>query len=190
MSNVQFEAAFLRAALLVGLVHERDVPAWAMERMASSAEAGSQLTDVLLAPSELTAMREALRPLGERIADDRVAAVSRQVVRDRGWSDPPGHAAARAWVIRGAGADACSLVLNEGAWLTAAREFSPIPVESRIPSLTLPVDAVEVLDGSTTAPFGADEALAKIATDDGNARHHGFGGSVPSSGGRKSARSR
>jgi hypothetical protein len=46
-----------------------------MERMASSAEAGSQLTDVLLAPSELTAMREALRPLGERIADDRVTAV-------------------------------------------------------------------------------------------------------------------
>ena len=37
MSDIHFEAACLRAALLVGLMNEREVPAWAMERSTSSA---------------------------------------------------------------------------------------------------------------------------------------------------------
>ena len=63
--TIQFEGAFLRAALLVGLVHEREVPAWATEQIGAASDAGSQLAELLLVPVELSPMREALRPLGD-----------------------------------------------------------------------------------------------------------------------------
>ena len=63
--DVRFEADFLRAALLVGLVREPDVQSWAEELLMAVADEGGQLTEVLLAPAELTAIREALRPLSE-----------------------------------------------------------------------------------------------------------------------------
>jgi hypothetical protein len=259
MNDIQFEAAYLRAALLVGLVDEREVPAWAIDRSTSSDEAASRLTDVMLAPTELTAMREALRPLGERVADHRVApallvavavehaaggrptadclrilahirrefpldahvsasikefedrsmlaaagmrgeraptseeieawldtvrsdgyfrfvfvnideaaafvaAVSRRVTRDRPWSEQPGRMAARAWVLHEPGEQVYIVYLNESAWLTAVREFSPIPLGSRIATLTLPVDALEVMDESTTTGIGVDDVLERLAT--------------------------
>jgi hypothetical protein len=72
--DIRFEAAFLRAGLLVGLVHEQEVPAWAMDVIAALPRAGSQLAEVVLAPIELSAMREALRPIAEGVGDDRVTA--------------------------------------------------------------------------------------------------------------------
>jgi hypothetical protein len=74
INDIRFEAAFLRAGLLVGLVHEREVTAWAMDAIAAFPEAGSELAELLLAPIELSAMREALRPIGEDVGEDRVAA--------------------------------------------------------------------------------------------------------------------
>jgi len=64
-TDVRFEADFLRAALLVGLVRETDVHAWAESLLGAGEDEGGRLTDVLLAPAELTAIREALRPISE-----------------------------------------------------------------------------------------------------------------------------
>jgi hypothetical protein len=61
--DVSFEAAFLRAALLVGLVHERDVPEWAIDLISIEDSTAERLADVLVAPVELSPMREVLRPL-------------------------------------------------------------------------------------------------------------------------------
>ena len=72
INDIRFEAAFLRAGVLVGLVHEREVPAWAMDAMAASPGSSAQLAEVVLAPIELSAMREALRPIGEGVCRDRV----------------------------------------------------------------------------------------------------------------------
>ncbi len=72
--DVQFEAAFLRAGLLVGLIHERAVSEWATDLIESLPALGSKLAEVLLAPCELTAMRDALRPLENGTDADRVAA--------------------------------------------------------------------------------------------------------------------
>jgi len=74
LNDVLFEAAFLRAGLLVGLVHERDVPAWAERVLAGASTPAPRLADVLTTRVELSAMREALRPLGESVAPDRVFA--------------------------------------------------------------------------------------------------------------------
>jgi hypothetical protein len=63
MSPIEVEAAVLRAGILVGLVHEREAGAWAEARLAANSGPADLLTDVILAPVELTAVREALRPL-------------------------------------------------------------------------------------------------------------------------------
>jgi hypothetical protein len=82
LPDVPFEAAVLRGALLTGLVHESEVGAWATLRLAADSAHGSALTDVVLAPEELTAQREALRPLAAR-------------------SDPAGVATAlQCWALR------------------------------------------------------------------------------------------
>jgi hypothetical protein len=73
-SDIRFEAAFIRAGLLVGLVHERDVSDWAADRIGRTQELGGLLADVLLAPPELSPMRAALQPLGDGVGDARVAA--------------------------------------------------------------------------------------------------------------------
>ena len=71
--DIEYQAAFLRAALLVGLVHERDVPDWAASLLARSPADASSLADIVLAPLELTGMREALRALSPDGQDHRVA---------------------------------------------------------------------------------------------------------------------
>jgi hypothetical protein len=63
MSTIEVEAAVLRAGILVGLVHERDAGTWAEAHLAANSGPADLLTEVILAPVELTAVREALRPL-------------------------------------------------------------------------------------------------------------------------------
>ena len=74
LPDVTFEAAFLRAALLLGVVHERDLAPWAEALLLTHGEAHGLLSDVLMANVELTAMREALRPLAEAADADTVCA--------------------------------------------------------------------------------------------------------------------
>jgi hypothetical protein len=78
LPNIPFEAAVLRGALLTGLVQEAEVGAWATERLAISDDFASELTDVVLAPEELTAQRDALRPLAARSDENDVATALRQ----------------------------------------------------------------------------------------------------------------
>src|SRR3954465_7427950 len=60
--DIAFEGAYLRSALLVGLVHEQEVPEWAAAMIGVDRRYDGALSDVLPAPMELTAMREARRP--------------------------------------------------------------------------------------------------------------------------------
>lgn len=74
--NVPFEATFLRTALLAGVVREADACAWAEALLESATNQQGALAEVALAPLELTAMREALRPLAsEALARDAGAAL-------------------------------------------------------------------------------------------------------------------
>ncbi len=76
-SLIADEAAYLRAALLVGLVHEGDVSAWAQRRLAqldASTRSAIQLTDLLLSEEALSPMREALRPLEGVVDHPRLSA--------------------------------------------------------------------------------------------------------------------
>ncbi len=251
------EAAYLRAALLLGLVHEPDVAEWAQVRLArldASVPAAALLTDVLLAEEALSPMREALRPLeggvdsaqltdtllagiavddalAERSVADRLrvlgllrrefhlprgvvdaingfieramladanidaaraprgselqqwldavrppavfrfefdypdegasflAAVSRKHVRDRTW-ESPGEPTGAAWVA--ADDSGTVILLNERSWRLAVREFSPLPIASRIPALSLPSHAVPVLDERTSEALGVDDAAEML----------------------------
>lgn len=83
LPNLPFEAAVLRGALLTGLVQEAEVGAWATERLAIADGFEAELTDVVLAPEELTAQREALRSLAARsLASDVVTALRQWALRD------------------------------------------------------------------------------------------------------------
>lgn len=73
LPNIPFEAAVLRGALHAGLVHEAEVGAWAMFRLAADSSHETELSDVVFAPEELTAQREALRSLSARCQPDVVA---------------------------------------------------------------------------------------------------------------------
>ena len=61
--DIRFEADFLRTALLLGMVRERDVRNWADALLTTDAEPIPLLAEIALAPPELTALREALLPL-------------------------------------------------------------------------------------------------------------------------------
>jgi hypothetical protein len=63
--DIRFEADVLRAALLIGLVREREVHAWADALLTTTTDSVGLLADVALARPELTALREALRPVSE-----------------------------------------------------------------------------------------------------------------------------
>jgi hypothetical protein len=251
--DVRFEAGVLRAALLLGLVREIDVQAWADALLATEPDENGRLADVALAPTELTAVREALRPLAEpsdascvagsllafvaldpyasalsvadririlsqlarecplpkRVCDDiklftdrlmlagagvgserapsndelqswldgartaayyRVSmerederaaflgALARKVARDRRWQHASASLTPRAWVVASRAAGAASLILNETLWSVAVREFSPLPVASRIPHANVPSDAKLVLDEDTAGPMGVADA--------------------------------
>lgn len=83
LPNIPFEAGVLRDALLTGLVQEAEVGAWATERLAIGDGFASELTDVVLAPEELTAQREALRALAARSsASDVMTALRQWALRD------------------------------------------------------------------------------------------------------------
>lgn len=60
---MSFEAAVLRGGLLLGLVHEREVPEWAMSVLGVSPALDAALAEACVAPVELSAMRECLYPL-------------------------------------------------------------------------------------------------------------------------------
>jgi hypothetical protein len=72
--ELEYEAAYLRAALLVGLVHEADVPGWALDAIQVTTEPAvtSLLAEIVSVPVELSAMREALYPLAKAVAPHRV----------------------------------------------------------------------------------------------------------------------
>ncbi|HUQ98339.1 MAG TPA: hypothetical protein VM166_02730 [Gemmatimonadaceae bacterium] len=63
--DIRFEADVLRAALLLGLIREREVSAWAETLLQTATESVGLLADVVVAPPELTTVREALRPIAE-----------------------------------------------------------------------------------------------------------------------------
>jgi hypothetical protein len=79
-ADIRYEAAFLRGALLVGLIHERDVHHWAEALIEDGARLKPRapenlettLTDILSTPAELSAMREALYPLTKGVDPRRI----------------------------------------------------------------------------------------------------------------------
>ncbi|HVT39767.1 MAG TPA: hypothetical protein VHE78_12020 [Gemmatimonadaceae bacterium] len=256
--DVRGEAEFLRAALLVGLLRAQDVAAWAEQLLPILSDENGRLTEVMLAPLELTALREALRPLGQpsqpldagllvlsfmaldpdsaslgvadqvlvlsllrreemfapaaasqiKLFEDRLmlasgnvageaapsreevgawldavrppsyfrfvferedetgaflGALSRKVVRDRRMHHGPRANGPRAWIVRREDDHRVGLILNETLWRVALREFSPLPVGSRLPYCALPTDAELVLDQDDARPMGLDEALVRIS---------------------------
>ncbi len=256
-SLIAHEAAYLRAALLVGLVHEGDVSAWAQGRLAhldASTRSAMQLTDLLMSEEALSPMREALRPLEGSVAPARlsavllagiavddalvsrsvadrlrvlgllrrefvlapeivaainsfieramlaeaqvrgsrapdatelqswlravapttyfrfefasgdegaafVAAVSRTLARVRTIRSAE-SASGAAWVAEDGGR--LVVMLAEGSWRLTVREFAPLPIVSRIPSLSLPAHAVLALDERTAEPLGLESAAALL----------------------------
>ena len=79
--DIRFEAAYFRAALLIGLAHERDVPEWAESRFGRSVPLDAALAEVLTVNVELTAMREALRSIAYGVDDARVSAALLTTIR-------------------------------------------------------------------------------------------------------------
>jgi hypothetical protein len=63
--DIRFEAAFLRDAILVGLVHERVVEEWATQLLSTDGHSARALAEVLSVPMQLSPIREALRAFGE-----------------------------------------------------------------------------------------------------------------------------
>jgi DNA-nicking Smr family endonuclease len=74
LADVHYEAAYLRGALLVGVMHERDVPAWAESLIHTRPDLATTLADVSLTPVELSPMREALWPLAKGVDAHRIGA--------------------------------------------------------------------------------------------------------------------
>lgn len=250
--DIPFEAAFLRAALLAGLVREPDVTGWADALMSVERDHLAPLADVALARQELTAMREALRPLADLAAPTLVPDALLQFISadpgvvclpladrlralellDRESLLPRGHTAAidamadrlmlanagiataeppsieeldtwlasvrapgfyritvedraelaalagalsrklashrrvgstdgRAWLMPLDGTR-FTLIIDDALWAIALREFSPLPLASRIPYTHVPAHATIVLDGSTAEPMGAADAAALL----------------------------
>jgi len=71
-TDVRYEAAFLRGALLIGLMHERDAHDWAESLIHAEPDLQSTLAEILTTPVELSAMREALYPLAKDVDPRRV----------------------------------------------------------------------------------------------------------------------
>lgn len=72
--DLAFEAGVLRGGLLLGLVHEREVPEWAMSVLGIAPVFDARLADVCVSPIELSTMRECLYPLSREADVTRVAA--------------------------------------------------------------------------------------------------------------------
>lgn len=60
LRDLRYEAAYLRAALLIGLVHEREVPAWAEGAIGLVPSLDGALATITTTRVELSAMRDAL----------------------------------------------------------------------------------------------------------------------------------
>jgi hypothetical protein len=65
MRDITFEAAFLRDAILVGLLHERHVPEWATQLLSADLGFAGPLAEVLSAPMQLSPIRDALQTFGQ-----------------------------------------------------------------------------------------------------------------------------
>ncbi|HYM21654.1 MAG TPA: hypothetical protein VEU08_00530 [Vicinamibacterales bacterium] len=73
-NDLPFEAAFLRGALLVGLMHEQDAHDWAESLIHDAPELEGALADILMTPVELSAMRETLWVLAKQVDPRKVGA--------------------------------------------------------------------------------------------------------------------
>ena len=69
--DLAYEAAYLRAALLLGLEREADVIEWAEQALAHDSARSTAFADLVLAPAELSALREALWPLARDVDASR-----------------------------------------------------------------------------------------------------------------------
>lgn len=85
-----------------------------------------------------------------------LAAASRTLDRNRTAYIPERSVAGDGWLVLDG--DCASVVLNERTWRFVVREFSPIPIVSRIPATSLPADAVAVLDEAASPALGSDDA--------------------------------
>ncbi len=100
LPDIAFEAAFLRAALLLGVINEREVPAWAESLLLVQDEAHGFLSDVAMAPVELTAMREALQPMAATAGPAAVlTAIVTFLARDRASLSLNVHDAVRVFTL-------------------------------------------------------------------------------------------
>ena len=204
-ADIAFEAAFLRAALLVGLVHERELPEWAALLAALSLDGArdSQSAAILLRmlkglQQEFTLEKTIVRSIQdfsersmlasagfsgvvEPTVDELhqwldnvrpsmyfvfrfdsadgapafIAATARKFFRDRRFSEENSRTVGRIWVPGKSRIH--EVVLNERAWKTVIREFSPVPLASRIPYANFAEDAIEVLDEFGTREIGVDD---------------------------------
>ena len=84
-----------------------------------------------------------------------VAALSRRVFRDRRvWAAEADRALA--WLASAENVSCSSVVLlNEAAWLTASREFAPLPIVGRIPHAGESRRAALLMDSETVEPMSA-----------------------------------
>jgi len=87
--DIPFEAAFLRGALLVGVMHERDVHDWAESLLHTEPDLETRLSDILSTPVELSAMREALWPLAKDVDPRRVGMALLAAMHLEGSARPP-----------------------------------------------------------------------------------------------------
>lgn len=84
--DIPFEAAYLRDAILVGLVHERDVIPWATELFDSEPAFVDALAQLLSVQVQLSPIRDALRAFGE--LDDPLRVTEALLIRAA--LEPPG----------------------------------------------------------------------------------------------------
>jgi hypothetical protein len=92
-----------------------------------------------------------------------LAGLSRKLVRDRRWESPDIPAGGRAWVVAAPSAPRATLMVDQALWQIAMREFSPLPVGSRVPYSHVPDDALIVLEESTAVAMGVGEAADCLA---------------------------
>jgi hypothetical protein len=74
--DIRFEADVLRTVLALGIVSDVDVVSWADALLATEPDPSGLLAGVALTVPELSALREALRPLAEPTDEGRLAAAN------------------------------------------------------------------------------------------------------------------
>lgn len=92
-----------------------------------------------------------------------VAALSRKVARDRRVGDWPGHTPAQGWLLLDPAGQRVAVALNESAFAIVLREFSPVPLVSRIPYGAPGDEAIEVIHEATVLPLGSEAATERLS---------------------------